>query len=178
MDALPRQIQEVVARCNEGEDTVRLTAQKVAEASQLAYTVNCLWLYSTQGSPSKETLTKALPPPVSASRKDIESGLEYIRKSLIVARSLLSEKMVELAEVKAGTDNMVAGLASFLAAPLPAIESNPIKAEEIEDITEALVPMEIDPKRKKERLEAKQEGRELVRKKTDKVRQSRPWIFT
>jgi len=169
MSAILDQLKLALEKGERAERQNKVLVDKVTQISQLAYTVNCIWLYSQDTEPSQDTLRKALPPLVSTEEGSIETALEYSRKTFIVVRSLLTGKIADLAKAEADLQSIQNTIAGVLAndqgpqtSSIPAIEE-----AEIEEIVDEVVPQPLTRRPKKDK------GKAVARVKT-----TRPWILT
>jgi hypothetical protein len=156
---------------NEGvEARGRLTrlSQAVAQTSQIAYSINCIALHVNNGNPTRETLRQALPPVYDGTSESTERTVEYIRRTMIAVRSLLSEKMEEAFRAQSDLTQVhrIIGDMSSGSEPLPAIEQ--LDDDDVEEIVQTMVPLSVRP-------EPTTKG-EKKDKKPRKIQ--RPWLLT
>lgn len=178
MGDLLKQVKDTVERCQASEEALVKVSARVTEVSQLAYTVNCIWLYARGAKPTKTDLEKALPPIVHNDPKEIEAGLEYIRKSFLVARSLLSEKITELEETRGEVLTATHAMAGFLSTPVKSHRIAEITEDDVEGIAEEVVPLVLKEEPDDGKVPKDPTALEKKRAKGAKVKASRPWMFT
>jgi len=139
------QLKDMMDKGSAAEQLTTELSRVSTELSQIAYTINCIWAYTQSSNPTKETLA-ALAPPMVAHPAQSKDALEYVRKTLIAARSLVTEKINDLAtrdgEIKAAQTMM----AQFFeqSGGYKAIE--PLQPDEISDLAEEFAPVSLRPK--------------------------------
>lgn len=136
----------------------------VAQTAQVAYSINCIWLYAQETTPSRETLTRALPPTPDGTPEATEKTIEYIRKTMLVIRSFVSEKVEEAFKAQADLTQVQTILGATLETPIEPRVIEQLDSEEVEEIVQEVVPEVIKPKA---------EG-----KASSPKRKPRPWLLT
>lgn len=137
----------------------------VAQTAQVAYSINCIWLYAQETTPSRETLSRALPPTPDGTPEATERTIEYIRKTMLVIRSFVSEKVEEAFKAQADLTQVQTILGTALETPMEPRVIEQLDTEEVEDLVQEVVPDVIKPKPKSERT-------------TPTKRRPRPWLLT
>lgn len=167
MASILEQLRGVVEEGAKDKRDLHQVGELASQTAQLAYSLNCIWLYAQPDPPSRETLTNALPPVPDGTSDTTKESLEYIRRTLIIMRSLVSEKIEEAVRVQTDMSQFRAILGEAANRPQPQVGVEPIEAEEVEEIVREVVPMVIRPA-----LEDK------PRSPGRKARKNRPWVLT
>jgi len=157
------QLRTTVERGATAERKLEDIGFSVAQTAQVAYSINCIWLYAQETTPSKETLTRALPPTPDGTPETTERTIEYIRKTMLVVRSLVSEKIEEALKAQADLTQVQTILGTTSTAPAEPRLVEQIEEEEVEDLVQEIVPDAIRPK---------------TDKKSTPRRKLRPWLLT
>lgn len=148
MASLIDQVRAAMERGVAAEQSLHCVGQTVAQIAQVAYSLNCIWLYSTTGGPpSADTLQKTLPPAHDGTVETTLKALEYTRKTMLVVRSLVSEKIESTVKAKqdlSAIEGLIAGFGSTeIAEPSSVIKQ--LDSDEVDDVIEAVVPRSLRP---------------------------------
>lgn len=166
MATLIDQLRTVVEKGTAAERDLNQIGEATTQTAQLAYSLNCIWLYAQGGDPKREDLEKALPPLPDGSPETTKQTLDYIRRTLIIIRSLVSEKIESTFKAERDLASFQSILGDALAPQPEQGTIEQLDEDDIEEIVRDVVPAPIRPQvpeRPKERKTA---------------RKARPWLLT
>lgn len=163
MSSLIDQLKTTIERGAIAERKLGDIGLSIAQTAQVAYSINCIWLYAQETTPSRETLSRALPPAPDGTPETTERTIEYIRKTMLVIRSFVSEKVEEAFKAQADLTQVQTILGAALETPLEPRIIEQLDNEEVEEIIQEVVPEVIKPK---------------AAKLSSPKRKPRPWLLT
>lgn len=163
--ALVAQVQALVRENEEMKRELAQARNQYGQLADLSYSLICVCLFSRGNTPSDDALQKALPPRDPSQEGYSEDAAEYIRRALLATRSILTDKINDLATaattIKAVEDTMAAAMSGV---DLP-LAHTPLAPTEIEEVVEEFIPLSImAPSR--------------PRKGSGEKRARRPWMLT
>lgn len=162
---------QAMARANEAMKVeLREAKVKVSQLADISYTMACICLFSRGGPPADDVLQKALPPRGTDKDTYLEEASEYIRKAMILTRSVLTEKINDHSALSAACQEAERLMTTAFNTPLP-LEglAAPLTLPEVEDIVQEFVPLSINP-----RGNARDNEKEERKKRPHR----RPWLLT
>jgi len=164
--SLLEQLRTVVDKGAAAERELYHIGESTTQTAQLAYSLNCIWLYAQTTTPTREVLSAALPPVPDGTPETTVRTLEYIRRTLIIIRSLVSEKIEEAFRANTDLQAFQTLLGEAIAQPNPPPAIGQLEEAEVEEIVQDFVPSVIRPL-----VQEKQETRKGKK-------QRRPWMLT
>lgn len=175
--SLVDQVRLAVEKGAEAERRLSNVGHSLAQTAQVAYSLNCIWLYAKSDTvPSKEVLAQALPPLHDGTPEATERTVEYVRKTLIVVRGLVSEKIEDAFRANKDLSDVKAVLGEAIAVPeFARVEQ--LNDQEVEEIVDEMVPMAIRPRTSSDSSAGSTPDKKKGKKKEKKIETKRRYLL-